>query len=63
MKLNRRLGSCISSKKKRPLERGLGPGLDPVFLNNNCNDFKCLVEGDPGIEPGTFGSGDQRSIH
>lgn len=22
-----------------------------------------LLEGDPGIEPGTFGSGDQRSIH
>gem|GEM_PF-2234389 len=21
------------------------------------------LEGDPGIEPGTFGSGDQRSIH
>lgn len=22
-----------------------------------------LLEGDPGIEPGTFGSGDQRSLH
>ncbi len=44
------------AKKKRPLIRGLGPGLDPAFLNNNCNDFKCLVEGDPGIEPGIFSS-------
>lgn len=63
MKLNLRLGSYISTKKKRPLERGLGHGSDTVFQYNNSNDFRYLVEGDPGIEPGTFGSGDQRSIH
>jgi hypothetical protein len=57
MQLNQGLVSDQRSKKKRPLERGLGPGLDPASLNNKCNDFKCLVEGDPGIEPGTFGSG------
>ena len=53
----------MTSKKKRPLDRGLRPGLDPASLNNNCNKIKYVVEGDPGIEPGTFGSGDQRSIH
>ena len=30
-----------------------------VFIVNYQN----YLEGDPGIEPGTFGSGDQRSIH
>ena len=51
--------SSEEQKEKAP-QKG---ALDPVFSNNKFNDFKYLVEGDPGIEPGTFGSGDQRSIH
>jgi hypothetical protein len=46
---------------------------DPIFmarvgdgfqldLSSECN-LLIYLEGDPGIEPGTFGSGDQRSIH
>ena len=57
MKLNRIPESNVSTKKKRPLERGLGHGSDTVFQYNNSNVFRYLVEGDPGIEPGTFGSG------
>jgi hypothetical protein len=50
MKLIRRLESHLRSKKKRPLERGLGHGSDTVFQYYNSNDFRYLVEGDPGIE-------------
>jgi len=56
VKLIRRLESHLTSKKKRPLERGLGHGSDTVFQYYNSNDFRYLVEGDPGIECAFFAS-------
>ena len=53
----RELYKC--QKEKAP-QKGAS---DTVFQYYNSNVFRYLMEGDPGIEPGTFGSGDQRSIH
>ncbi len=41
------------------------PHAQPEEKKDSAESAESLIflEGDPGIEPGTFGSGDQRSIH